>query len=98
MANSPDPNLILFAAKWCGYCAQFLSMARGFSSEFDVELHLVNADDPDESLWDEYGLKLVPTLVIFQSGKQLFRKDGRPGAGLKSADLVDALNFLTKSG
>ncbi len=71
-------------------------MAKEFKAPSDVELILVNADDPDESLWDAFNLKIVPTLVVFKEGNQLFRKDGISGVGLRAADLTDALNFLAK--
>jgi thioredoxin 1 len=93
LSNSTDPKIIVLAAKWCGYCARFLGETKEFKSSNDVELCLVDADDPDESLWDTLKLKLVPTIVVFQSGKQLFRQDGLPGVGLRSSDLREALAF-----
>ncbi|MHB1869142.1 MAG: thioredoxin family protein [Nitrososphaerales archaeon] len=95
ISNSSEPKLILFAAKWCGYCSLFLKMAKEFKPSSDAELVLIDADDADESLWDDYKLNLVPTLVVFQSGKELFRKDGMSGIGLRASDLSDALNFLS---
>ena len=95
ISNSSEPKLILFAAKWCGYCSLFLKMAKEFKPSNDAEIFLIDADDPDESLWDTYNLNLVPTLIVFQSGKQLFRKDGLSGIGLRTSDLSDALNFLS---
>ncbi len=92
LSNSPDAKIILFAAKWCGYCARFLGTAKDFKPSSDAQLFLIDADDPDESLWDDYKLRLVPTLIIFQSGKQLFRKDGMSGIGLRSSDLTEVLN------
>jgi len=70
-------------------------MAKEFKPSNDAEILLIDADDPDESLWDTYNLNLVPTLIVFQSGKQLFRKDGLSGIGLRTSDLSDALNFLS---
>ncbi|MGA2874974.1 MAG: thioredoxin family protein [Nitrososphaerales archaeon] len=95
LSNSPDAKVILFAAKWCGYCSRFLEMAKDFKSSNDAQLFLIDADDPDESLWDSYNLRLVPTMIIFQSGKQLFRKDGISGVGLRSSDLTEVLNALS---
>ena len=95
ISNSPDAKIVLFAAKWCGYCARFLETARDFKASSDAQIFLVDADNPDESLWDIHSLRLVPTLIIFQSGKQLFRKDGLPGIGFRSSDLSDALKALS---
>lgn len=94
LTNSADAKVVLFAAKWCGYCAQFFQVVKDYKAPNDSQLFLVDADNPDESLWDIYNLKLVPTLIAFQSGKQLTRKDAKSGIGLRAADLEDVLNSL----
>jgi hypothetical protein len=94
LVEQPGPELILFAAHWCGYCASFLGSAADYDTPF--ELDLIDVDDPDESLWDEYKIKLVPTLIISNAGKILFRKDARPGRGLQLSDLEEASSVLKK--
>jgi thiol-disulfide isomerase/thioredoxin len=89
--NSPGPHVFVFSAKWCGFCARFLSEASSFDSPVNTELFLINADDPDESLWDDYSIKFVPTIVVMEDGKQVFRRDGKPMAGLSLNDLQQAL-------
>ncbi|MGI0092175.1 MAG: thioredoxin family protein [Nitrososphaerales archaeon] len=89
LLGSTGPKMVLLAAKWCGYCARFLAMAGDYES--NSELELIDADDPDESLWDEYKIRLVPTIIVFKSGKAVFRKDGKPGIGLQLPDLEEAL-------
>lgn len=97
LLQSDEAKLIVFAAKWCGYCKMFLEMAAGFKASSESQLYLVDADDPDESLWDIYNVKLVPSLFVFKSGKPLMRKDAMSGVGLRSSDLEAALTFLAKS-
>jgi thioredoxin-like negative regulator of GroEL len=97
LTNSQDTKIVLFAAKWCGYCTRFLEAARNFNTSSDAQLFLVDADDPDESLWDIYNLKLVPTLVVFKSGKELQRRDGIPGVGLRPWDLAELLYSVESS-
>lgn len=94
IAKSDTPKLVLFAANWCGYCSRFLEVARSHHSLDNLELFLVDTDDPDESLWDEYKIRLVPTLVIIEAGKELFRREALPGPGLREPQLVEALSFL----
>ena len=87
----------MFAAKWCGFCSRFLNEARALDSKVGDELFLVNADEPDESLWDQYSIKIVPTIIIFKDGKQAFRRDGRSMAGLSEKDLTQAIDQLKES-
>ena len=95
LKKSNQPQIVLFATNWCGYCSRFLRITTTQESTPELEIKLVDADDPDESLWDDFGIKLVPTLVIFESGQQLFRRDAAPGIGLQPQDLTDALSFLS---
>lgn len=94
IAKSNAPKLILFAAHWCGYCSRFLEVVRNYDTSNNLEVFLVDTDDPDESLWDEYNIRLVPTLVIIESGKELFRREALPGPGLREPQLVEAISFL----
>jgi thioredoxin 1 len=95
LSESPAPQMVLFAANWCGYCSRFLGIVRGREAEAGIRMNVVDVDDPDESLWDDFRIKLVPTLVVFKSGEQIFRRDAIPGIGLRSQDLEDAVRFLS---
>jgi thioredoxin 1 len=90
--KSPGPTIVLFAAEWCGYCRRFISMMKTFQTEQPRKVSIVDADSEGGSLWDDYRLDLVPTVVVFKNGAEIFRRNGRPGAGLEAKDLQDALN------
>jgi thioredoxin 1 len=94
LKDSPGVHFVLFAAEWCGFCRRFLEQAASLQAPNETVLSLVNADDPDESLWDEYSLRAVPTLVVFKGGKSVFRKDARLGGGLRLAELQQALDEI----
>ena len=80
--------LVLFHATWCPYCRTFLTtfedVARTASDWLPVESVL---DDEDNPLWDEYGVDVVPTLILFENGKPARRADALPGIGLTAGDL-----------
>ena len=90
-------ELLLFAAKWCGYCTRFLGElhAAEFPSFIGI-VHLIDTDNPDESLWDDYSISVVPTIIVVENGKEIFRRDGRSGAGLNRLDLDAAVNEFSK--
>ena len=93
LRESKSPWVVVFATRWCGYCRRFLEVAK--SSEFGGELFIVDVDSEDESLWEEYNIPLVPTIMVFKDGREVFRQDGRPNIGLLKGDLERAL--LSKS-
>jgi len=100
LLRQPGPHLVLFAVKWCGYCSIFLEQIRSLNSGSDVEIDLVDADNPDESLWDDFSIVKVPTLIVFKDGQVVFRKDGRSplslsGGGLNMSDVAEALSVLS---
>jgi thioredoxin 1 len=95
--KSSGPQLVLFAAEWCGFCRRFLGVISEFkesgngSAGTNHSINVVNIDSGDGSLWETYKVDLVPTLLVFSNGKQIFRRDAKPMIGLRQPDLEDAL-------
>jgi thioredoxin-like negative regulator of GroEL len=85
-------RLIVFAARWCGFCSRFLAQARSLDAGGNMRLVLIDTDNPDESLWDEYSVKIVPTILVFNNGQIIFRRDGKSGAGLSMSELQEAIS------
>merc|ERR1711988_1740404 len=60
--------LVQFYAPWCPHCKRFVStynsIARKLSTQQGVQAVRVNADD-DKDLMKKYGVKTLPTLMIF---------------------------------
>ena len=96
VSKSDRSHVLIFAAKWCGYCNRFLQIVDAYAATpepFDVLL--VDTDSGDGSLWEDYDINVVPTIVVYRDGKQMFKKQGRFGAGLGVADLEEALKEAT---
>jgi thioredoxin-like negative regulator of GroEL len=92
LVKEPGAHLIVFAARWCGFCSRFLEQARSLKTSGKVKLVLIDADNPDESLWDEYSVKIVPTIFVFYNGQIIFRRDGKSMAGLSMSELQEAVS------
>ena len=95
--NSKHSQIVLFAADWCGYCSKFIHLIHSHRTDYDGQIHLVNTDDTDESLWDIHKINLVPTLVVFSRGEEVMRREGRIGTGLRQDDLEAALQTASTS-
>jgi thioredoxin 1 len=44
-------------------------------------------DDDNNPLWERYSIDAVPTIIAFEKGKIISRRDAKMGIGLVKSDL-----------
>jgi thioredoxin 1 len=68
--QSPQPFLVDFWAEWCGPCKMLSPILDELAQEYDgrVRIGKVNIDDHQE-LAAQYGIRSIPTLLLFQQGQ-----------------------------
>ena len=68
-----DKVLVDFYANWCGPC----KMLAPILEKVDSNLKVVKVDvDAFEKLAKEYGIMSIPTLILFENGKEIKRNIG----------------------
>ena len=75
--KSTKPVVVDFWAEWCGPCRQIAPMLEELSTEFAdrVEILKLNVDENPQTP-SRYGVRGIPTLMVFKNGQVAATKIG----------------------
>ncbi|HQZ25377.1 MAG TPA: thioredoxin [Flavobacterium sp.] len=75
--NSEKPVLIDFFATWCGPCKTLAPILKQVKDNLGERITIIKIDvDKNQQLASQYQVRGVPTMILFQNGKQLWRQSG----------------------
>lgn len=77
--NASGPILVDCFAPWCGPCRMIAPMLSQLADEFEGRAKIVKVDvDQSPALAQTLRVEAMPTLILFENGKEVDRTVGAP--------------------
>jgi len=75
--NSEVPVLVDFWAEWCGPCKMLAPTVEKVANEYEGKAKVVKLNiDDNNQVAQRYGIKGIPTLILFKNGSEADRTVG----------------------
>jgi len=93
LIRSEKPVLVDFSAEWCGPCKMLAPVLEDVKKRMGDRATIFKLDvDRNPMIASSYNVMAVPTLIIFQDGKPVWRRSGV----LSAVELTRTLETFVK--
>ncbi len=90
--QSDKPVFVDFWAAWCGPCRMIHPIMDQISEEYEGKAIVAKVDvDANQKFAAEYGVRNIPTVILFKNGEQFAKQVGVAPKSLYVEKLEEAL-------
>jgi len=77
LIDQDTPVLVDFYADWCGPCQMMTPVLKEVADEMGDKVKIIKIDvDKNQPIAQRFGVRSIPTLILFKNGKILENKAG----------------------
>ena len=82
ITNTDIPVVVDYWAEWCGPCKMMAPIFEKVANELEPHVRLAKLNtEAAPAIASQFGIRSIPTLIIFKNGKEVARQSGALNAG-----------------
>lgn len=80
--NRPGTYVVCFGAEWCPVTRRFMPRFVALKGTLPATFAIADITDLKDPLWDDFQIRITPSIIVFRDGQIRQRIDGRRFLGI----------------